>query len=309
MIVSFRRTTIKHKVLLIIIGVIGVGASIGINQILDPYFETTLLLNSSYYKGRLIENNIEKLSLLCEEPERTGLAATLGIPVEFALKIMDFEAVPFVTEAEITNLEVLKEQLKGIKVEDNSINEIVELLRIENKSSYEITILVYDNTIITDLEKPILDYFRKNPYLNKRLEANKTTLQKKKIKISSDLAKLDSLKELLQNNMEALADRTREGEGSNNVILAEDNLINPLSVFRESINLYDEVLEIERKLELEAEFEVIDGFTMFSKPDSPGLIKTVFFGFWISIGLGYLIIMLISINKYLGAIEKRTSVQ
>ena len=304
MLISLRRTSIRYKVLLVVFGIIGVLAGVGLNNVVAPHYKTTLLLNSSFYKGRLIENNIEKLSLLCREKERTGLAQTLGIPIELALKIKDFKALPFVTEAEVTHLEVLREQLKGVKVEEGPINDIIARLRIENKSSYEITVLVFDNTIIDELEQPILDFFKSNPYLKKRLENNKTNLEKKRKKINSDLAKLDSLKDLIKNNLEALGDRSREG--SNNVILAEDNNTNPLSVFRESINLYDEVLEIDRKLELEAEFEVIDGFTSFSKPNSPSLLLAVFWSFWISLGLGYLVIMLLSINHYLSKVEKES---
>jgi hypothetical protein len=52
-------------------------------------------------------------------------------------------------------------------------------------------------------------------------------------------------------------------------------------------------------LYLQNDFEVVDGFTEFSKPTSDGPIRTSGYAILIAIGLGYLLVALFSFNKYL----------
>ena len=58
------------------------------------------------------------------------------------------------SEDDVVEVELLKQELKNLKIEDSRIQQVVERVQIENKSTYEISVLVYDPTIISELEEP-----------------------------------------------------------------------------------------------------------------------------------------------------------
>jgi len=108
---------------------------------------------------------------------------------------------------------------------------------------------------------------------------------------------LDSLKDVIYDNYQNMASQSRQG--SNNVILSDKAVTNPIEIFTQDIDLYNEIQYIDRALYLQDDFEVVDGFTEFSKPTSASPLKASFYGILIAVGIGYLIVALFSFNKYL----------
>ena len=238
--------------------------------------------------------------MLAEEEGKKGLANVLQISNELAENIHDFEAKPFVAEAELIELEVLKEQLKNFQADnknDRVIQQVIERIEIENRHAYEITIRVYNPTVVHELETALVNYFRNNEYLKKRVEITKFNRLARKQKFIRESQKLDSLKEVIYANYQNMAAQSRQG--SNNVILSDKAVTNPIEIFKEDIDLYNEIQSIDKSLYLQNDFEVVDGFTEFSMPSSDGPIKTSAYAILIAIALGYLLVALFSFNKYL----------
>lgn len=300
-IIAIRRATLSNIVLFTILIIAGGIAGYFSVTISEPYYRSSMILRSNVFRGLVIESSIEKLNLLCRDADRKELSMALGLPIEVALNVRGFEAIPFVSEDEITELEVLKEQLKNLNVNEAQTNQLLAI-QDENKSTYEIAALVYKTETISQLEEPLLNYFRQNPYVKKRLEITRLNREKKKEKIQNEAKKLDSLKSVIYKNLSRLANRSKEG--SNNVILADDNMTNPLTIILQDLDLYDEELAIERQLILEEELEVVDGFTTFSSPAGPGRNLAMRSYILYAIGLGYLFLLLRSINTYLSRVEK-----
>jgi hypothetical protein len=75
-------------------------------------------------------------------------------------------------------------------------------------------------------------------------------------------------------------------------------------IYSQGVILFELLQETKTEYELGTDFELVDGFTTFSKPESPGLLKSIVLLTAISLGLGYLLIMLIEINRYLNRIEE-----
>ena len=67
----------------------------------------------------------------------------------------------FVSEAEIIELEVFKEQLKSEIEDEVIINRFVDRLRMDNKSTYRIYVEVLDRSIISNLGRTINQLFLK----------------------------------------------------------------------------------------------------------------------------------------------------
>jgi hypothetical protein len=109
---------------------------------------------------------------------------------------------------------------------------------------------------------------------------------------------MDSLKSVLYQNYQTLGKTSR---GSNNVILSDEAMTNPLDVFKQDLELNQQILEIDEALYIQPDFEVIEGFTTFKQPESAGLLKILFISFWVSWLMGYLIIGAWKFDKTLAA--------
>ena len=299
-----RRVPIENKAifLLLIAGAIVVG-SLYANLLKKKFYETSMILSSDYLNKRIVDNTIEKLNLLAREKDSGGLARVLRIPDSLAKNILEFTAKPFVKETDLIELEVLKEQLKNAQLESKNkdvIDQVIKRIEIENRHAFEITVRVYNPTIIRDLENALILFFRDNDYVKKRIEITKTNLLAKKQKLLKDRQKLDSLKEIIYSNYKSMAMQSRQG--SNNVILSDKAVTDPVQIYQQDIIAYNELEVVNRDLYLQPDFEVVTRFTQFSEPSSASQSKVIALAILIAIVLGYLIIALSTFNQYLSRI-------
>lgn len=303
LIIRFRRVSLNYKFVLIAMILIGAIAGITLNKVSKPYYKTSMLISSSYFNTRLIENTFDKLNTLCEEEERSGLGKLLDIDVNVAENIREFDFEPLVTEQDQIDMEILKQKLADLAVEEKDIQKVINQLFVQNKRAYIFSVDVYDNTIIESLQGSLVGYLKNNPYVKNRIEINKKNNLKLIEKLKVDIKQLDSLKQLFNLNMKANADRKGESSTSN-VYVGESGTLNPSGFYSQSIALYKELQATERSIVLESDFEVRDSFTVFTVPESPSLLKATVYSIVIFFGLGYLLIIFIEINKYLSRVEK-----
>ena len=267
------------------------------------YYNSSMIISCEYLNIRIVDNTIDKLNLLCDEQDREGLSELLQIDLTMAKNIVEFKAEPFVSENDIVETEVLKEQLTNVVEEKKEmVAKILEKIDIENKHSFLINVKVYNPDIVKQLDSAIVKYFKSNEYIKKRIESNEASLISKKNKLIRESVKLDSLKTILYVNFANMAKQSREG--SNNVILSDKYLTDPLSVFKEDITFNDDIRDIDRALYLKSDFEVIDGLTTFKEPDNIGIIKLIGLTILISIVIGYLLLGLWKFNQFLATFEK-----
>ena len=300
--IRIKRATYAYKVFLIVAIVLGVASGVAYNQLGKPVYQTSMLLSSKYFNAKLVENTVNKLNLLCEEKERSGLATVLGIDKEVAVNIAEFEYEPFVSEQDLVEIEVLKQKLEEFKVEDQDINRVVQQIEIQNKNTFLITVRVFDTNIIGDFQEALVGYFENNPYIKNRVKVNRSNQEQLIAKLGSDIGTLDSLKKAFNLNLQSMA--TRPNESSNNVYVGEKGLMDPVSIYTEGISLFRQRQFVKKEMELGSDFEVIDGFTIFSKPESPGLLKGTVYAIAGWLALAYIVIVLLEINKYLSRVEK-----
>lgn len=302
LIVRFRRSTLGYKYLLLMMIILGGMAGAIFTKVTRPYYSTSMLLSSYYFNSKLVENGINKLNSLCGEKDRTGLASVLNIKPEVAKNIKGFDFEPMVSDQDKIDIEVLKQKLSELKAKDDDINKVINQINVENKNSFALSVEVYDNAIIDNLQDALVAYFENNPYIKNRIKINKENQLRLLEKLQADISQLDSLKQAFNLNLKANA--SRKGETSSNVYVGESGTLDPTKVYSEGANLYRQLLAVRRDMELGSDFELIDRFTVFSKPESPGFIKASVMSALIFLGIGYLIIMFIEINKYLNKVEK-----
>jgi hypothetical protein len=294
-----------YKNRLFFIGLIIVGLVLGTlysKLIKKEYFRSTMVFSCDYLNTRILENTVDKFNLLCSEADRRGLMAVLKIDSATAYSIRKFEFEPFVSEDDVIEMEILREQLSIVVEEKQEIvDKVINKLIVENKNAYQITALVYNPDVVTSLEKAIVNYFKTSPYLLKRIESNRVNLLARREKLVNESVKLDSLKIVLFQNYQNVGKTSR---GTGNVFLGDEKLANPLDVFTADLALNNEILGIDRQLYVEPEFEVVDGFITIKAPDSLSLGLVLFISFWISVVMGYLIIGLYRFDRVLASYQK-----
>jgi hypothetical protein len=274
------------------IGIIALGLVLGTlySELLKKdFYKSTMVLSCDYLNTQILSNTIEKFNLLAQEKGREGLMRELGLDSATARNIQKFDFRPFVSEDDVVEMEVLKEQLNNVTGEKKDlVDKVISRLEIENKNAYEISVYVYDPEIVKPLESALVNYFKSSSYIQHRIANNLRSLKERKAKLQSELRKLDSLKVVLFKNYQAFAGKSR---GSNNVVVGgEEGLTNPLEVFTKDLDLYKQLQDIEKQLYLNPDFEVVDGFTSFKEPESASLADVLAISLILSIVIGYLIL-------------------
>lgn len=253
------------------------------------YYKSSMVLSCDYLNTQILRNTIEKFNLLAGEKGTEGIQGVLNVDSVTAMNIQRFEFKPFVSEDDVVEMEVLREQLNNVTAEKRDlVDRVIDRLQIENKNAYEISVYVFDPSIVKPLEKALVNYFSNSGYIKRRVEINALNLKQRKAKLEDELRKLDSLKSVLFQNYQALSQKSR---GSNNVVVGgEEGLTNPLDVFTRDLDLHKELQQVEEKLYLTPDFEIVDGFTSFQEPESASLADVLAISLLLSILIGYLIL-------------------
>jgi len=181
------------------------------------------------------------------------------------------------------------------------VDQVLKRIALENQHAFEFTIRTYSPTAIKPLQDALVDHFRKNDYVKRRMEINKTNLAARKVKLIGESKKLDSLKRVIYANYRSMAEQTRQG--SNNVILSDKSVTNPLDVYSQDLSLSEQILAIDRQLYLQPDFEIVDGFTEFDEPTSASMPKIITIGILMGFVLGYLVVAIRKLDKYLSQVK------
>lgn len=94
-----------------------------------------------------------------------------------------------------------------------------------------------------------------------------------------------------------------QARGSNNVILSDQAVTNPVDVYKQGLTIYKEYEEVSSEVDLQKDFEVVDGFTVFSEPASAGVVTMALYSILIGVIVAYLDVGLRNFNKYLANLE------
>ena len=302
---SLRKQFFDHR--LFFLGVIILGLILGglyAKLLSRKYYKSSMILSCDYLNTQSLKNTIDKFNLLAGQDG--GLQELLKIDSNTAKHIQKFEFKSFVSEDDVVEVEVLREQLNNVTAEKRDlVDRVIDRLEIADKNAYEISVFVYDPTVVKPLEAAIVNYFENNDYIKRRIESHRRNLEDRKDKLLRESRKLDSLKLLLLTHFGTLADKSR---GSNNVIMNDETLASPLEVFTTDLELHEELQEVEEELYLSPDFELVDGFTTFKQPESASFGEILFGAFLISILIGYLILGALRFDRMLATYPSRKSV-
>lgn len=296
-----------HENRVFFVGIMVLGLTLGAlySELLKKdYYKSSMVLSCDYLNTQILKNTIDKFNLLAREKDTDGIQEVLKLDATTAKNIQKFDFKPFVSEDDVVEMEVLREQLNNITGEKQELVEkVIDRLEIENKNAYEISVYVYDPGSVKPLETALVNYFRNNSYIKGRIVSHRRRLEARKAKLESELRKLDSLKLVMFQNFQAVALKSR---GSNNVVVgAEEGLSNPIEVFTTDMQLHAELQEVQTELDLNTDFEIVDGFTSFKEPESASLLDILAISLLLSIVIGYLVLGAYQFDSMLAQYPKR----
>lgn len=212
---------------------------IGLFFVIKPYYLSELTITSKLLSNDQCASIIDKLEILCKEKNATVIAERLNISLNQAqnLKYLEFKNFN-------DKLEELYEDSIAIGV------------------PFKIEASVYDNSILNDLQIGIVQYLENNPFAVKRKNIKRESLDNLTNKVQDEITELDSLKQLVNKSIIPRATGT-------GIILGEP--IDPLSIYKEAIDLYEEKLKMQEQIALIENIEIIEEFTNFAKHHRPKL--------------------------------------
>lgn len=253
----------RNKVVVGFALIAGLGLGFAYSQLRKPYYESNLVIESRMLNYPLGNSLITTLQQLIDEGNHSVLEEKLSLEPNQAILLKSFEVV------ELKDAGSLKQ------------------IEIDPSTMIKIRVQLYKNEVLAQLEKGIINYLEKNPYVRKRVEIKKENLQILQKRILNEVEQLDQLKATLYQNMASKADRT-------NI-----TVIDPANVFKELIELYETELDTRSQLELINNIQVIESFTAFKRPIKPSKIWSMLVGGLAGFLIISLILFFVEVRRYL----------
>lgn len=303
-ILMVRRATIRFRMLILCCAVIGGVAGFLFKKYEQDYFEARMVIDSKYYSYDLLKSLTEKMDRLAAEGNEKGLAQMLNVPEVQVANLRKIAVEPVMPTEEKANLraylQLMKDNIKDLKEEQ--LDSLQQRLML-NASQYAITIQLYDNTALPQLQEGIVGYLAANPYITRRSQVEKQNLQMLKGNLETDEQKLSRLKDLLAENYSKFAESNQQA--SNNVFFGPDGSSDPMNVYKQSLEMQKQKARINRSLSLSDEVELVSGFVAFEQPASISLVASILLWIVLGIATAYLVIILLGLNSALNGYEKK----
>lgn len=216
---------------------VSAGLAIGISMsVLEkPYFSSQLIVAHNRLENDYCSEIINNLnSTIIEKTDNTALSDALGISSRYARAVKSFSFV----------------NLRRTEVKEK----IDSLFLLK---PFKIEIEVYNNEVLDTLQNALVNYLESNEYAASRKKSDQEILLKIENKLIAESRQVDSLKTLV--NKGIVPQSTGTG-----IILGEP--INPISIYKQSMDLYEKQMLIKHKIAFNNSFEAVVGFTKNAMP-------------------------------------------
>lgn len=224
----------------------------------EKVFESKLLLRSGLLTESSSKELIEKLNSLVQEGNVPEIVQKLNLSDEKARAIVQVE------------IDVKSAQLKKDEEDKNEVKE-------ENETYLIITAQINDQKILPDLQKGLIQYLENNEFVKVRVEQRKIYLTSLIKKIKEEINELEEFK-------------TKVYDGNFFASARGNVMVDPTIANSKVLDLTKKKIEYENELALVSSIQLVDGFTTFNKPVSPGLAISLVSGALIGLVLVIIVI-------------------
>lgn len=248
-------TILYRKWLVIGCMVAGLALGYGLKKLSRPYYNSSMTLVLANIRNEFIEDQLNKLSELIQDGNFEAVAERMDITPQAASQIR---------EMNFTNLD-------QDRIEEDSVL---------TGSPFRIELSIYNPQLFNELEPALTEYLENNRYFARQKRIRQRQVESMINKLKGEINSIDSLKT-----------NVSEPRGPVNGFVYGQP-IDPTNLYRESISMYKEQVDLEAYLEKLANVEIVTGFIPRVKPTGP---KAVVFG-----GIGGLIGLLVGLTIALG---------
>jgi hypothetical protein len=204
--------------------------------ILPKQYQTEAIFVTYELPAEVCSLELLSLNQLINNKSNALLANKLQISAEAA------DAIRFVTSKVTQNMLLSKEKA-------DTTNRL-----------FRVTIRLNNSQFIDTIQSSLVRFLENNPYSVKRKEIKKAALLSLKANLLRKTQSLDSLKSLVNSSIVPRS----SGQG---IILGEP--VNPVSVYQAEISYYKEQLEVDEKLALIENIEILQPFLKINSPNYP----------------------------------------
>lgn len=216
--------------LILLFFVLGTALGFGYYYSSRKVYENKMIVSSKIMTESYSKKLVDNLNQYIREGNRTALASQLGIAEQTAL------------------------DLAYIKIESPYSNE-GEISKEIDRTYFIITVEVFSQEILPDLQKGLINYFENNEYVKVRVNQNREFLKTVIAKVDQEIKDLEGLKAKIYSG-----DFFQNSNGA---------MFDPTVVNTKIIDLTREKIKYQNDLELVNSVQLLEGFTRFDKPVKP----------------------------------------
>lgn len=246
------RTIFHRKWLVIGCMVAGIALGYVLKKISKPYYTSSMTLVLANIRNEFIEDQLNKLSELIKDENFEAVAERMEITPQAAMQIR---------EMQFTNLD-------QFRVDEDSVL---------TGSPFRIELSIFDPQLFNDLEPALTDYLENNRYFARQKRIKQRQVESMIAKLKGEISSIDSIKTNVSDPRGPV----------NGFVYGQP--IDPTNLYRESISMYKEQVNLESDLEKLTSVEIVTGFVPRVRPTGPKLIKFAGIGALIGLLIGLVI--------------------
>jgi len=242
----------KYYLSILLIMIIGVVMGYGLYYTTKPYYTSSMTLVLAQIRNEFVEDQLMKLSIMIDDDNFETIADRLDISEEQA---KDIKGMTFFN-------------LDQERIAEDSIL---------TGSPFKVELSLYNSASFPVMEVALVDYLQSNRFFAKQRRIRQTLIQNMIGKLKSEVNSIDSIK----------TNVTDPRGPVNGFVYGEP--IDPVNLYRESVSLYQQQIDLEAELEQLNTIEVVTGFSPRNKATGPRLKRYLAIGSLIAFMVGLVI--------------------
>jgi len=250
----------RRALLIFLFVLLGTGIGYICFKFIKPYFTSSMTLVLSDIRNEFVENHLTNLSDMIREGNIIAVAQQLDIKPEAAKGI---------------------KEMKFVNLDQDRIAEDSVL----TGSPFYIQLSVYNTALFETMEPAITDYLENNRYFSKQKRIRQREIESLIAKLKDQIESIDSVKATVVSPRGPV----------NGFVYGQP--IDPTNLYRESMALYQQQVELEAELDQLDNIQVVNGFTPRYRPTGPNLLKFLVIGGFISFIIGLIVALVLENRK------------
>jgi len=290
----------KHFIKLVVVSIIGFAIGVYLDITQDTKYISTMVVEPNFNSVQQLYNNINFYNELAKAEDLKGLSDVLNISEDDAFSIKKFKIESYSDENQKVKLFD-----KFVRSLDSTTQKSIDMQSyLENFNSFDtrfhtISVIATNNNIAKKIQPAIINSISRNEYFNLQKDINDINIKLQDSLYKKQISEIDSLQLLYKKVMLKEADRPMEGtsislgekRGTDNKELALINKVEELKTSLVELN--------KERANKSSILNVISDFPRKGVKESGLLKSNKFIIPFLLLSLTFLILVLLSMNKYL----------